>query len=485
MEGLTLKKEIVSTFLKHNILVSREVLTKLNEPGIAEQWYGALQSGTRPAELLIKKLSVQEAPETTIPPAVRIVWEYQDLVKKRNVQDFVDYFNMRYKAIQRMLASRQELTNLTSIARLKGKKDREEVSIIGMISEKGTTKNEHIVLTVEDTTSIIKILISKNNKELYETGRDLVYDEVIGINGTLGDGIVFAKSVTFPDIPLGELKRAPEEAYAAVLSCVHVGSAGFEKERFENFTNWCHGNFGTPEQRAFAQKLRYIFICGDVVDGVGIYPSQEKELSIPDIREQYKEAARLFSKLPAHLPLIICPGNHDVGRISEPQPKLSKDYARPLWELPNAIMVCNPCIVNIHASEHFSGLDVLMYHGYSFDDYAEIVPSIKNSGAHISDRAPLVMRFLLQRRHLAPQHTSTLYIPDPRSDPLVIEKVPDLFFAGHIHKSGTINYRTVTTVSASCFQAKTDFQEKVGHDPDPGVVPVVNLLSRAVTLLRF
>ena len=126
-----------------------------------------------------------------------------------------------------------------------------------------------------------------------------------------------------------------------------------------------------------------------------------------------------------------------------------------------------------------------MYHGYSFDDYAEIVPSIKNSGAHISDRAPLVMRFLLQRRHLAPQHTSTLYIPDPRSDPLVIEKVPDLFFAGHIHKSGTINYRTVTTVSASCFQAKTDFQEKVGHDPDPGVVPVVNLLSRAVTLLRF
>ena len=488
MESLILKKEIVSTFLKNNILVSRDVLTKLNEPGVAEAWHKALSCGTQPSELLLDKsvaADSQESKQQTTNSSIRIVWDYQDFVKKRTVQDFVDYFNARYKSIQRMLSIRQELTNLTSIARLRGKKEREEVSIIGMISEKGTTKNEHIVLTVEDTTGMMKILISKNNKELYDIGRDLVYDEVIGINGTLGDGIVFAKSVTFPDIPIGETKRATEEVYAAVLSCIHVGSSGFEKEKFENFTNWCHGNYGTAEQRAIAQKLKYIFICGDVVDGVGIYPAQEKELSIPDIREQYREAARLFSKLPTHIPLIICPGNHDVGRISEPQPKLSKDYAKPLWELPNATLVCNPCIVNIHASENFPGLDVLVYHGYSFDDYAEIVPSIKNSGAHISDRAPLVMRFLLQRRHLAPQHTSTLYIPDSRSDPLVIEKVPDFFFAGHIHKSGSINYRTVTTVSASCFQAKTDFQEKVGHDPDPGVVPVVNLHTRTVTPLRF
>src|SRR3989344_3826422 len=293
MEGLTLKKEIVSTFLKNNILVSRDVLTKLNEPGIAERWHAALQKGTQPADLLsnapVQSQNQEDAP-TKAP--VRVVWDYQDIIKKRTVQDFVDYFNVRYKAIQRMLSARQELTNLASIVRLRGKKEREEVSIIGMICEKGTTKNKHIVLTLEDTTGMIKVLFSKNNKELYEMGQDLVYDEVIGINGTLGDGIVFAKSITFPDIPLGELKRAPEEAYAAVLSCVHVGSAGFEKERFENFTNWCHGNFGTPEQRAFAHKLRYIFICGDVVDGVGIYPSQEKELSIPDIREQYKEAAR-------------------------------------------------------------------------------------------------------------------------------------------------------------------------------------------------
>jgi len=142
-------------------------------------------------------------------------------------------------------------------------------------------------------------------------------------------------------------------------------------------------------------------------------------------------------------------------------------------------------MTNIHASPEFGGLDILTYHGYSFDDYGEIVPSIKNSGKHISDRAPLIMRFLLQRRHLAPQHTSTLYIPDARMDPLVIEKVPDLFFAGHIHKAGALQYRGITLVSASCFQGKTDFQEKVGHDPDPGVVPVVNLQTRQISMMRF
>jgi DNA polymerase II small subunit len=78
-----------------------------------------------------------------------------------------------------------------------------------------------------------------------------------------------------------------------------------------------------------------------------------------------------------------------------------------------------------------------------------------------------------------------MYIPDPRMDPLVIEKVPDLFFAGHIHKAGTLNYRGITLVSASCFQSKTDFQEKVGHDPEPGVVPVVDLNTRQVIFMRF
>ena len=52
MELLPLKKEIVGAFIKHNILVSRDVLSRLNEPGVAEEWSAALRQGKTPAQLL-------------------------------------------------------------------------------------------------------------------------------------------------------------------------------------------------------------------------------------------------------------------------------------------------------------------------------------------------------------------------------------------------------------------------------------------------
>lgn len=477
MEQLLKKKEIVSIFMRNNILVNRELLGRLNEPKTVDDWHAQLLNGKKPQELL--------NPSSSADSAVKVLWEYEELPKKRSVQDFVDYFNARYRQIHKILSSRSELQNLTSISRIRMKKDRERASVIGIIADKFVTKNEHISLTIEDSTGRMKILFNKSNKDLFTQAQDLVFDEVIGVYGQASDDIMFAETLVIPDIPIQEPKKTPDEVYACVLSCVHVGSAGFEHEKFANFISWTQGAFGDDQLKHLASKLRYIFICGDLVDGIGIYPQQEKELSITDIREQYAECARLLLQIPKHINIIMCAGNHDVGRISEPQPRLLKEYAAPMYTIPNATIVTNPSIVNIHANDTFPGVDILMYHGYSFDDYSECVPSIKHSGTHISDRAALVMKFLLQRRHLAPQHTSTLYIPDARSDPLVIERVPDLFFSGHIHKAGNLQHRSATIVAASCFQKKTDFQEKVGHDPEPGVVPVVNLQNRQVTHLRF
>lgn len=478
MELLTKKKEIVSAFLKSNVLVSRALLERLNDSAVVDSWHDALSKGRHPAELLSPQ-SVSGA------SSVKVLTDYDELPKKRSVQDFIDYFNARFRAMEKLLQSRSDLQNLTSIARLRGKKEREIVSIIGIVADKHTTKNDHLVLKLEDASGSFRVMFSKSKTDVYQQALDVVFDEVVGIKGTLADNIIFADSLVIPDIPIAQQKTSPDDAHMAVLSCVHVGSAGFESEKFEKFIQWTRGEYGTDEEKEMAKKLKYLFVCGDVVDGVGIYPGQEDELSITNIKGQYEECARLLSRLPKELNIIIGPGNHDVGRISEPQPKLMKEYALPLWQLPNVTMVCNPCMVNIHASNDFSGFDVLMYHGYSFDDYGECVPSIKNSGKHLSDRAVLIMRFLLQRRHLAPQHTSNLYIPDPRYDPLVIDKIPDLFIAGHIHKAGTLNYRSASLVAGSCFQKKTDFQEKVGHEPEPGVVPVMNLQSRTVHMLKL
>ena len=240
---------------------------------------------------------------------------------------------------------------------------------------------------------------------------------------------------------------------------------------------------GNEQQRDIAENVEYIFIAGDLVDGCGIYPGQEKELITRDIYDQYKECAGILKKIPSRIPLIICPGNHDAMRISEPQPPLSKDFAKPMYEMNNAIMVSNPSMININSSDNFSGFDVMMYHGYSFDYFVANVDSLRSQGGY--DRPDLIMKFLLKRRHLAPSHLSTLYIPDPKKDHLVIEKIPDFLLSGHIHKSSTSNYRNTTLICGSCWQGKTLFQEKVGHNPEPSRVPIVNLQTRDVKILKF
>jgi len=187
--------------------------------------------------------------------------------------------------------------------------------------------------------------------------------------------------------------------------------------------------------------------------------------------------------IPLNMTIIICAGNHDATRLSEPQPILDEEFIGPLQAMPNVVFISNPGIVNIGSDENFSGFDVLMYHGYCFDYYISNVDYIRNNGGY--DRADLVMKFLLERRHLAPTHASTIYVPDPSRDPLVISRVPDFFVTGHIHKTSIANYRNITLISGSCWQSTTPFQEKVGHKPEPARVPIVNLQTREAKILRF
>jgi DNA polymerase II small subunit len=416
--------------------------------------------------------------------SVKIIYSYNEDSKKRDIQDFVQYFNNRYRAIEKILKNRTELKNIISISRIKAKKDRDNISLIGLVKEKQVTKNKNIILTLEDPSGHIRVLANKNRPDLFKVARNTVLDEVIAVTGVNAENIVFANNIILPEIPTNkELKKSPDEAYALFLSDLHVGSNNFLAEDFNKFLKWVNQEAGNEKQKEIASKVKYIFIVGDLVDGCGVYPGQDKELLIKDIKQQYEECANLLKQIPKHISLIICSGNHDAMRIAEPQPPLYKEFAEPIHNLPNAILVSNPSLVNIHASETFQGFDVLLYHGYSFDFFVSEVDSLRNNGGY--DRADLIMKFLLKRRHLAPTHTSTLYIPDTIKDPLVIEKVPDFFASGHIHKSIIANYRNVTMVCGSCWQSKTTFQEKVGHHPEPSRVPIINLKTREMKILKF
>jgi DNA polymerase II small subunit len=342
------KKEIINSFLKKGILVSSDLLSKLNDDRHISKIFEILKANDEDITVadfdihnLLEKAKQQETkPEqkTASENKVEIIYSYKEESKKREAQDFVAYFNIRYKSIEKILKHHQELKNTISISRLTAKK--EQVSIIGMVSAKQTTKNGNLLLMVEDPTGQRRVLVNKNKPSLFREAQSIVLDEVIGIVGTNVDTLMFANNIVWPEAPnTKELRKMDEEKYAIFLSDIHVGSTNFLPDEFEKFLKWINGEAGNETQKNIAKKVHYIFIAGDLVDGVGIYPGQEEELTIKDIYEQYKECARLLDKIPKRIKLIISPGNHDAMRLAEPQPLLSKEFAKPLHELSNVIMV--------------------------------------------------------------------------------------------------------------------------------------------------
>jgi DNA polymerase II small subunit len=354
-----------------------------------------------------------------------------------------------------------------------------------MIKEKTITKNGNIILEVEDLTGKMTVFIKKDSK-IFNIAKDIVYDEVIGITGTLGKDIIYANSIIFPDIPIThELKKHPEEIYAAFLGDMHFGSRVFLYEEFNKMISWLNGEIGTEEHKNIAKKIKYIFMIGDLVEGVGIYPGQENDLDdgYHDLKSQYDSAAELLSKISGDKKIIVCPGNHDYGRIAEPQLPLTNEYSEKLNKLKNVILVSNPGFLNFAKTKNFPGFNILMYHGYSLIYYCENVPSIRASGGQKA--VDKTMKFLLQRRHLAPSHGSSLYVPDPEKDFMFIDFIPDFFVTGHIHRSNVDSYRNITMINSSCWTGKTEDQVKRGLEPQPAKLPIVNLKTRQVKIINF
>ena len=117
-------------------------------------------------------------------------------------------------------------------------------------------------------------------------------------------------------------QRAQEPIYAVLTSDLHIGSTKFEKEALRRFTLWLRGKYGDEQMREIAGRVKYLLIAGDIVDAVGVYPGQAKELSIRDVHKQYDFAFKYLEKIPSYIEVIISPGNHDAARKALPQPAI-------------------------------------------------------------------------------------------------------------------------------------------------------------------
>lgn len=421
--------------------------------------------------------------EENIPSVVVLESFIGGKVEAKNVDSFVNHFKFRYNALKDMLVHRGELRDVISINRALSRKNKEKVSIIGIVQDKKITRNGHVLLTLEDPTGLIKVLLTKDGS-CSDIARDLILDEVIGVVGFGNGEIIFCEIICFPDVPGDkQVKNVADDVCVAFISDIHVGSCNFLEKEFLRFVDWLNLEYGNKKRVETANNIKYLFIVGDLVEGIGVYPDQYNDLTIKDVNKQYDALARYLGRIRKDIKIIICPGDHDALRLAHPQPILDEKIASKIRELRNVTLVSNPSFVNIHSSNNFSGFDVLLYHGHGYHYYIDCVDSLRKKDSCHNPRH--IMKFLLQKRHLAPSHTSTIYVPDNKEDFMVIKKVPDIFVSGHLHKSDVSSYNNVITINSSCWQSRTDFQMKVGNFPDPCKVPVLNLRTNEVEVFDF
>jgi len=419
-----------------------------------------------------KEISIENKIEFS--PNVKIVSTSPDFSKSFEVSDFVNYFRGRFDEMRNVLQEHSELDKLVSINKLSG--NNEKISLIGIVYDKRITKNKNIILEIEDLTGRIKILINQNKPELYELAEKITLDSVLGFKGSGNKDILFCNEIIFPDCALHERKKSPNEEFVLFIGDLHYGSKRFLRESFSKFINYLNSDDSE------AIKIKYLFIAGDIITGVGNYPNQEPDLEIIDLEEQFIGVAELLSKIRKDIKIIISPGNHDCIRLMEPQPIFDEKFAWPLYELENVILTKNPSTINIGATENFSGFNVLNYHGFSYFYYAKTLSHLIKQKA--ANKPELIMSYLLMNRHLAPTHTSVQYAPTEK-DNHFIREIPDIFVSGHVHKSAVSYYNNILIVSVSCWEAMTPYMEKMGSIPDFCKVPMVNLKTRAVKILDF
>ena len=376
-----------------------------------------------------------------------------------DINDLNKYFNSRYDKLKKIIQENPEFKKINELKTTKTNID--NLQVIGMINNINNTKNGHRIIEIEDPTGTGSVIILNDNEDLINSSQTLVKDEVIGVSGSTNGTLIRADEIVHPGIQRHKIIDKDMNFSIVFISDVHIGSKQFDEDSFNRFIKWLNGNYGNQEQQDLANDVKYLVIGGDLVDGIGIYPNQEKELKIKDIYEQYAEAARLLGDI-TDIPIILSPGNHDATRLAEPQPALTEKYAKDLCNQKNIEMVSNPSVVNL------DNIKVQIYHGRSFDD---IVMALNNYTHADTDK---IMQLLLEKRHLAPIYGERTPLASEFEDYLVIDDIPDVLHTGHVHINSHTKYKGVNMLNSGTFQKQTEFQKIYNIVPTCAQVPVLN-----------
>ncbi|MFH0808454.1 MAG: hypothetical protein V1888_02455 [archaeon] len=380
-------------------------------------------------------------------------------------EDFMGYFRSRFENLRDILIGKG-LGDLISIRRI-GFGNGVYV-VIGMVYSKRITKNRNLLIEVEDLTGRGIVLVNRENKQLFERAQNLLLDDVVAFKCSGSSKMLFANDFIYPDSELKVEKFGDSDEFVAFVSDLHIGSKNFLEGNLMRFVDWVNGEVGDDRQKGIASKVKYLILAGDNIDGVGVYPDQERFLAIKGCRKQYDKLGEILGRIRKDVEIIMCPGLHDAVWVGEPMPALSRKWVQGLKNMTNLRLVSNPATVNI------GGLDIMIYSGGSFNQFENFIIGNGN-----------IIEEILKRRHLAPVYGEMDVVPNKEGDDLVIGDLPDVFFVGGRHKAEVKVYNNILTISGSCFQSRTDFEAKVGAEVDPCKVSILNLKSREVKILDF
>lgn len=385
-----------------------------------------------------------------------------------SVEDFLNYFRQRLERFKTLFKQRYSSFPTIDLSNLKAN-DGNNVRIVALVNEKGLTKNGHIRIVLEDEWGTLPAIFTKRNLKAFEKANGVLVDEAIAVEGKLSGDVIFASNMEWLDLPVSrEQKRTERDVGILYISDIHFGSRFFMDKSFAKMLSWLKGREGNSE---LAGKIKYVMVAGDIVDGIGVYPGQEKELVIQDIFKQYEQFDQFVEALPDYIEIVAAPGNHDAVRRADPQPALSKDFIKSRVKL-----VGSPTWIEVEGLKH------LMYHGTSLDSIIASVPNMSNG--YESPEHPMMET--LKRRHLSSSYgeTGNTMVPE-KKDYLIIEDEPDVLHMGHVHKNAVSKYRGTVVINSGTFQARTDFQVRMGHIPSPAIATVYEPFKLKVSHVDF
>ena len=385
----------------------------------------------------------------------------EKITSAEGVEGYGALFASRFNKLRQIMSDRPESKKVKDIESVKSiTKNDDELYVWGLVTDRKSDRNI-TKITVEDPTSSMEIVVFEG--DLKDAADTLLMDQFAMFKIVPAkNGGFFAKDIILPDIPEHTTNRSKTETYAVFLSDLHVGSKFFMEEELSEFIKWI------SSADPIARKIRFVVIGGDLIDGVGVFPGQDKVLDQLTTEDQLQKTFEVLDKIPKHIKVFLISGNHDAGRKALPQPAIPKMYNSELWDRENFFMLGNPSMVSLN------GVKVLMYHGQSIDDVVRTTPGVSY------DKPAAVMRHFLKARHMSPIYGSRTPIAPETEDMMVIDDVPDIFHSGHVHFVGLDMYKGVLIVNSGAWQRQTDFQESVGITPTPGMTIIVNLQTMKV-----